>query len=293
MLSFQSYAFKMPGIYQIDYQGETAFTDNKKEVMLIANVIDMGISSENNREGLGADLSIQQVRQNIGNKINGKPPDVIVKTPLQGIYELYFAKQVFYVDGSGRYIFRNGRLVSFQGTNLTSIAQSNAAKIQARRNLKLLAQIADSDMLVYPASLELGSGLSSVSEPISELSSITIFTDVDCPFCRRIHSELQTYTKAGITVKYLFFPRAGQSSTAYTTFVSVWCSKFPKDALDKVEAGQHIETQNCNHPVKEHLQLAEAFGLIGTPAIFLQDGTMLIGYKHPEELIRLAITHSK
>ncbi len=279
ILSLQSHAFEIPGINQVDYQGETAFTDHRNEVLLIANVIDMGGSSV----GLGADLSIEQVKQNIGHKINAKQPDAIVKTPLQGIYQLYFARQVLYVDGTGRFMFRNGRLVSSNGTNLTSIAESNAAKLQASKNLKMLAQIADSEMLVYSAGSEHG----------AELTSITILTDVDCSFCQRIHSELSTYTNAGITVKYLFYPRAGRQSKAYTSFVSVWCSESPKIALDKVETGQHIPIQTCDNPVNKHLELANAFGLIGTPVIFFQDGTMMVGYKPPKQLIKLALMHSQ
>jgi thiol:disulfide interchange protein DsbC len=125
-----------------------------------------------------------------------------------------------------------------------------------------------------------------------EYSVITIFTDVDCPFCRRIHEELDTYIKAGITVKYLFYPRAGRESSAYSSLVSVWCSDDRYTALEKVEAGQHIATKRCKHPVDKHLGLAKRFNLLGTPAIFLQDGTLIVGYKRPDDLIKLAFLHS-
>ncbi len=272
------YAVDIPGIHRIEYQGEVAFTDNKREVLLVANALDMGGATS----GLGADLSIDKVRQNMGDKINGKQPDVIVKTPLQGIYELYYAKQIFYVDGTGRYIFRNGRMVSSKGENLTDSALSHAAQLQAKKNLHYLSQIADNEMLVYPASLE----------QRAERSVITIFTDVDCPFCSRIHEELDTYTKAGITIKYLFYPRAGRESSAYSSLVSVWCSEDRYAALEKVESGQHIATKRCKHPVDKHLELAKKFRLLGTPAIFLQDGTLLVGYKRPDDLIKLALLHS-
>jgi len=271
VLSSQLHSFEMPGIYAVQYQQDNAFTDRNNKVYLVATVIDMGGSTT----GLGEALSTQQVMQNIGRKINSKPADKIVKTPLQGIYALYYDKQVLYVDGTGRYMFRNGRLVTSTGVDLTAKTQADAAKMRAKKNLEWLSPIADEDMLVYPAR--------------REQSSITIFTDVDCVFCRRIHRELPTYTKAGITVKYLFYPRAGRQSIAYNTFVSVWCNENPYAALEKVEIGQHIATKVCKNPVEQHLLVAEAFGLMGTPIIILQDGTMISGYKAPDELIPLAL----
>ncbi len=280
-----AYSFEIPGIFSIQYQGETAFTDANQSVLLIATAIDMGGTTA----GLGKDLPIDQVMQNVGTKINNTHPDRIVKIPLKGIYELYYGNQVVYMDGSARYFFRNAKLMTATGKDLTRSALSTAASLTASKNHKWLAQIAEEDMLVYPAPRERG--------------YITIFTDVDCPFCRRIHRDIDTYTKAGITVKYLFYPRAGRQSLAYQQFVQAWCSenryKAISDVLEKGLTSQHIQTdvttsgEVCDNPVERHLQLAEHFGLMGTPAIILQDGTLTLGYQQPKDLIALALTHLK
>ena len=273
------YALTLPGIIEVDYFGEKAYTNEKSKVFLIAKVIDMGGVSP----GLGEDLPITTVRQNIGTKINNKAPDMITKTPLKSIYALYYGKRVLYVDGSGRFIFRNARLVSAEGEDLTLLAEARAARIQAGKNLKALTQIAESEMLVYPA----------FQGSKAERAVMTVFTDVDCPFCRRIHQELEAYTNSGITIKYIFYPRAGRQSKAYQTFVNVWCSQDSYAAFEKAEAGQAIATGSCSHPVEKHLELAESFNLIGTPAIFLPDGTLIVGYRSPAELIKLVLTHLK
>lgn len=265
----------IPGLIESRYQGEVAYTNTQGEYYLLASALDMGGSNP----GLGQDLPIASVRKNIANKLNGTYPDKILKTPLTGIYELFYGEQVFYIDGTGRYIFKNGRLLSRKGENLSTDAYTKARELKAQQTLQLVSQIADSEMLVYPAS--------------KEQSWITVFTDVDCPYCSRIHSELDTYKKAGITVKYLFFPQAGEQSSAYSTFINVWCSQDPYTALEKAEAGQYIsKIAVCQHPVDKHLALARQLGLTATPVIVMPDGTLIYGYKRPLEIIKLANLHN-
>ena len=75
-----------------------------------------------------------------------------------------------------------------------------------------------------------------------------MFTDIDCGFCRKLHSEMARYNEEGIRIRYLFYPRAGIGSESYKKAVSVWCADDRKAAMDKAKAGQEVQTQDLREP---------------------------------------------
>lgn len=117
-----------------------------------------------------------------------------------------------------------------------------------------------------------------------EKHSITVFTDTSCGYCRKLHSEMQTYLDKGITVRYLAFPRGGVSSDTYTELQSIWCAKNPKMAMDKAKAGEKVSIAQCKNTVVDQYNLGQSFGISGTPAIVLEDGTLIPGYQPAEAL---------
>jgi thiol:disulfide interchange protein DsbC len=115
-----------------------------------------------------------------------------------------------------------------------------------------------------------------------------VFTDVECGFCRKFHSQIADYNKAGITVEYLAFPRAGIGSPDYDTMVSVWCSADRKKALTDAKNDRSVARRSCTNPVADEYRLGQRAGLEGTPMILAEDGSVLGGYLSPGEL-RLAL----
>ena len=61
--------------------------------------------------------------------------------------------------------------------------------------------------------------------------SVSVFTDVDCTYCRRLHSQIDEYLAHGIEVRYLLYPRNGPASRAWSTAEDVWCASDRNDAL--------------------------------------------------------------
>lgn len=112
-----------------------------------------------------------------------------------------------------------------------------------------------------------------------EKHAITVFTDTSCGYCRKLHSEMQTYLDQGITVRYLAFPRGGVASETFTELQSIWCAKNPQQAMDKAKAGDTIAAAQCTNTVAEQYNLGQSFGISGTPAIVLADGTLIPGYQ--------------
>ena len=113
--------------------------------------------------------------------------------------------------------------------------------------------------------------------------TITVVTDVNCPYCRRLHSEMSQYMAGGVKVRYVFMPLKGPDDVKKT--ISVWCADDRNKALDIAKAGGEVEAKTCDNPIKEMYQLARSLGVNGTPAIFLEDGEMLPGYVPAKKLI--------
>ena len=114
--------------------------------------------------------------------------------------------------------------------------------------------------------------------------TVTVFTDIDCGYCRKLHNEMNGYHDNGIRVRYMFFPRAGVGSDSYQKAVSVWCADDRNEAMTQAKQGRPLPEKQCENPVREELLLGRLLGVNGTPAIFLESGEMIPGYVPPDKL---------
>jgi thiol:disulfide interchange protein DsbC len=117
-----------------------------------------------------------------------------------------------------------------------------------------------------------------VFAPEKTQHTVTIFTDIDCGYCQKLHSEIKDYNELGISVRYLMFPRAGIGSESFEKAVTVLCSDDRNDAMTRSKAGEKLAKKECDDPVEQHFALGKSLGVNGTPAIFLESGDMLPGY---------------
>lgn len=190
-------------------------------------------------------------------------PDRVEATPFPGIYEVLYGSELYYVSQDGRYLFR-GQLVDLEkGMNLT---EERLSAVRA----ELLAALDLTDMIIYT--------------PKDKKHSVTIFTDIDCPYCRKLHDEMPILLQRGIEVRYLPFPRTPAGTPSYQRSVSVWCAEDRNQALDEAKAGAEPAERNCNHPIRFSLETAAKFGVNATPTLILSDGTVLPGYVPAEKL---------
>jgi thiol:disulfide interchange protein DsbC len=126
--------------------------------------------------------------------------------------------------------------------------------------------------------------------------TITVFTDADCPYCRKLHGELAELEKKGVEVRYVAFPRAGPGTKTWRTMTAVWCAEDRREALTRATRGDVVsaESKKCNDAViKKHYELGQKMGIPGTPMIVLQDGTSLGGYVAPEKLLVALAEHAE
>lgn len=193
-------------------------------------------------------------------------PEVIEPTPLSGIYEVVVGPHIVYMSADGRYMFQ-GELID------VSTRQSLTEPRRRQAVESLLSKIGEDQMIVY--------------EPKKAKHTITVFTDIDCGYCRKLHNEMQSYLDAGIRVRYMFYPRAGLGSESYQKAVAVWCADDRKAALTAAKNGKPIEMKTCDNPINEHMLLVDKLGARGTPFIVFENGGTQPGYAPAAQMARL------
>jgi thiol:disulfide interchange protein DsbC len=189
--------------------------------------------------------------------------DRIRPSPIEGISEVQVGPRLLYVTNDGRYLLQ-GNLIDLQTRKDISEDRRNTFRLEA------INAIGEQNMIIFPA-----------KDPHH---TITVFTDVDCTYCRKLHKQINRYNDLGITVRYLLYPRSGANTPSYYKAVTVWCSGNRQDALTRAKAGEELKRLDCPNPVMELMDLGQAIGLQGTPAIVLEDGEMVPGYVPPEKL---------
>lgn len=188
----------------------------------------------------------------------------VEQTPIEGLSQFSFDSQVFYISEDGRYIIQGDMIDLKTQINLTEKAR-NDARVSA------ITDISPDDMIIFPAQGE--------AEDV-----LTIYTDIDCFYCRKIHREIEEYNALGMEVRYLPFPQDGFDSFSYNKAVSVWCSDDRQAALTQAMLGQAVEARDCNNSIDESYILGMKIGVYGTPAIILTDGTLIPGYVGAQRL---------
>ncbi len=184
-------------------------------------------------------------------------PDSISPAALTGLYQVVFGAQVLYLSPDGRYVIQGDLIDLDKQENITESARS----IQ---RAKLVKNIDDSTAIIF--------------KPADVKYSITVFTDIDCGYCRKLHQEIEQYLAEGIQIRYLAFPRSGVNTKSYFKAVNVWCAKDQHKAMTDAKAGIPQEKQECDNPVESHLKLGEQFGVTGTPTLVLDSGDVVPGY---------------
>jgi thiol:disulfide interchange protein DsbC len=188
-------------------------------------------------------------------------------SPIAGIYELTQGANVNYITADGKY-FIDGSLYDMKSReNLTE-------ELRTRARLALISAVPESQMLIFA--------------PKNTLYTITVFTDVDCAYCRKLHSEMAELNRLGVRVRYMFFPRTGPNTESWKKAEVVWCSADRNEALTRAKAGAQLDlTKVCAAtPVAREYELGQSIGVRGTPAILTENGDMIAGYMPPHELLQ-------
>ena len=190
--------------------------------------------------------------------------DSIKLSVIKGLYEAAVGANIYYVSEDGKYLIQ-GRLVDIAARKDLTEEKLNGTRKLAIENM------GKENMIIFAAKIP--------------KYTVTIFTDIDCGYCRKLHSELDQYSAQGITIQYLFFPRAGKGSDSYNKAVSVWCADDRNAALTAAKKDKSIAVKTCVNPIDKHMKLAEDFDVKGTPMIVTEAGNILPGYLPAKQLV--------
>lgn len=213
-------------------------------------------------EDSGDSESIVALKKALFIRMPNVKPDKITESPIKGLYQVVVGNQIIYMTKDTRYMF-DGEFYDLKEKK--SISDDAKADIRIRT----LQTLPVDQMLVY--------------RPKKVKDVITVITDIDCPYCRRLHEEVPDYLKENIEVRYIFMPLKGAEDKKKT--ISVWCSDDRQLALDIAKAGGEIDEKTCKNPIKQHQLVAQALGIRGTPAILFEDGQLISGYVPFDKLV--------
>jgi len=204
----------------------------------------------------------------------GMQADEITATQISGLYAVRDGSKILYLSADGRYLL-HGELYDLSTGEPENLTEKS---LQGLRK-QLINSVPANEFITFKAK--------------NEKYKINIFTDIDCGYCRKLHSEIEDYLAEGISINYLFFPRAGLNSDAYKKAVSVWCADDKNEAMTIAKMGTGVlEKKTCKNPVKEHMALGDKIGVRGTPMMVTNDGTVFPGYVPAKQLAK-ALSENK
>ena len=197
----------------------------------------------------------------------------ISESPMAGVYQVQLESgRILYASGDGQFLIQGALydLSADQPRNLTTAAEA--------AGISEVINALPKDQLVIFA-------------PDKPKTHVTIFTDVDCGYCRLLHSEVDELNALGIEARYAAFPRSGPDQASAKIMESIWCAKDRQTAMTEAKLGNKIETLTCDNPVKEQFALGQQVGVQGTPAIFMANGVLVPGYKPAAQLAAEALAN--
>ncbi|MGN6237261.1 DsbC family protein [Dyella sp.] len=229
-------------------------------VAVVAQAADTGVPPD-------VEKTVRAAIESFGPKVH---IESVTPSPVPGFYRVIASGQMVYVTADGKYML-NGDLVDVaKRHSLNDDAWAGFRKAE-------LARVPAAQRIVFA--------------PSHPKTTLTVFTDVNCGFCRKLHEHIDDFMKAGIAIEYLAWPREGVTTTAgnptptYTEMVSVWCAADRKSAFTAAKQGKAPKAATCDNPVQAEFELGERLGVNGTPAIFTADGRQLGGYVTADQVL--------
>jgi thiol:disulfide interchange protein DsbC len=206
------------------------------------------------------------VRARVVSKLQGASPADVALSPIPGLYEVTMGGLIAYVSADGKYLLSGNVYDLDSQVNLTA-TRRNAARAKA------LATASESNMIVFG--------------PANAKMTVTVFTDIDCGYCRKFHSQIADVNKAGVRVRYMMYPRTGPDTESWTKAEQVWCASDRRDALTRAKRGESIKGKACGDAaIQSQYELGSDLGVEGTPAVFTQNGDYIGGFLTAPELVQ-------
>lgn len=211
----------------------------------------------------GAPADMAAIQAKLAERLQAKVEN-IRPSPIAGFYEVQSGMNFGYVSADGEYLIEGDLVKISTGETLTENSRKKA-------RLAALEKIGTANMIEFA--------------PANPRHTITVFTDIDCGYCRLLHSQIAGYNAKGIAIRYVFFPRTGPDTESFLKAERVWCSADRKAAFTNAKKTGNISGDtSCKNPVLDEYMTGLSIGVHGTPALVLEDGELVPGYQPPDRL---------
>lgn len=213
---------------------------------------------------LADDAELAKVRETVAGMFDGINAEDVYASDIDGWYTIRKGAIIAYISGDGRYLLQGDLIDLVDQVNLSE-------KDRNKARVRMMTDISDDQLIVF--------------KPENVRHVVSVFTDVDCTFCRRLHSQIDEYMDEGIEIRYFLYPRSGPASPSWTKAEQVWCADDRNEALTLAKLDKNFDTHDCDASIiSTHYAMGQDVGLRGTPAIVLEDGTLFSGYLPPRQL---------
>lgn len=222
--------------------------------------------------GAVAHAGEKEIRQAFQKSFPGMEITSVSKVPYGDLYEVVVDGQAAYATADGKYLLLGNVVEVASKRNLT-----------AMRNARL-AEVKWSELPLAKAIKEVkGNGK----------RKLAIFSDADCPYCRKLEPELEKLDN--VTIYTFLYPIVNLHPDAVPTSKQIWCEK------DRLKAWKAYMLQgeapkakgDCANPVDEIVELGEKLRVTGTPTIILENGHRIPGYIPADKLDQMMTAASK
>ena len=206
-----------------------------------------------------------RIREQLHKADSRIPVKSVQPTAMPSVYEVALESgEILYAHETGEFFIVGHLFRVDEESGIVNVTEQT----QNQMRVDTLTEIPSDQKITYPAKGE-------------RKTTIHVFTDVDCPYCRQLHDEVAALNEMGVEVSYLAFPRGGPNTATYKTMVTIWCGEDAKERvalMDRVKSGAKVSEKSCENPVFDQLVLGQKMGVSGTPAMVLEDGSMIPGY---------------
>lgn len=253
------------------------FTTMKRSTAVVTSVflvaMALGILSSRADESAaaaGVDPAVEkQLRQRLGDPVVGLEVQSVAASEMPGLYRVQLRQgPVVYATASGDY-FLLGDLFSIGPAGIVNLAEQQRSE---DRRVALEA-VPQAEQIVFPARGE-------------TRSHLTVFTDVSCFYCQKLHKEVPELNRRGVEVRYLAYPRQGIGSEGFRQLASAWCADDRQGTLTRLKNRENLPENVCpGNPIAGQYELGQQLGVRGTPAIVTPAGEMIPGYRSADDLV--------
>lgn len=181
--------------------------------------------------------------------------------------EVVVGTRSYFATDDGRYVFSGPIMDTETGLDIVELRAQQHRK-------KLIESSSKTLFLSYPSS-------------VREKHRLVIFTDIDCPFCRKMHAYMDEFNRSGITVDYIMLPRAGLISASARKTVSALCGTDPLSSMTRAMNGEILPTKVCDTTLAAQYELAIALGINSTPVTVMPNGRLKYGLTSPATFLSL------